>query len=207
MGPGGDCTRCGRLVAYRQKMRREIPDGHNAPVSAFGELDAKLLVVGLAPGRLGANRSGRPFTGDYAGDLLYSSLLGVGLAQGHYRAVPDDGLELKATRITNAVRCLPPGNQPTTQEIATCNGFLAAEIAAMGKLKVVLALGLIAHKAVLRALGLKQSFCPFLHGAQHRLPGGPILADSYHCSRYNTNTGRLTEAMFLAVLEGIVDEL
>lgn len=203
MEPGGGCALCPRLAAYRLRMREEIPDGHNAPVPAFGSLQAGLLIVGLAPGRMGANRTGRPFTGDYAGDLLYPSLLRVGLAEGSYDSRPDDGLTLKATRITNAVRCLPPENKPTTQEIATCNAYLAEEMAAMPRLKAVLALGLIAHKAVLRARGLKQSHCPFTHGELHQLPDGLLLADSYHCSRYNTNTGRLTEAMFLSVLEAV----
>ncbi len=207
MEPGGGCALCPRLAAYRGRMREEIPGGHNAPVPAFGPLEASLLIVGLAPGRMGANRTGRPFTGDYAGDLLYPSLLRVGLAEGSYDSRPDDGLTLKATRITNAVRCLPPENKPTTEEIATCNAYLAAEMAAMPRLKAVLALGLIAHKAVLRARGLKQSHCPFTHGELHRLPDGLLLADSYHCSRYNTNTGRLTEAMFLAVLEALAEQL
>ncbi len=203
MEPGGGCSLCPRLAAYRQRVRQEIPEGHNAPVPAFGRLDARLLIVGLAPGRMGANRTGRPFTGDYAGDLLYPSLVSVGLARGRYDSRPDDGLELLETRITNAVRCLPPENKPSTPEIATCNAFLADELRAMPRLKAVLALGLIAHKAVLRARGLKQSHCSFGHGAFHVLPDGLLLADSYHCSRYNTNTGRLTEAMFLSVLEAV----
>lgn len=199
--PQGGCVLCPRLATYRVEIRKEIPGGHNDPVPAFGDLLSGLLIVGLAPGRMGANRTGRPFTGDYAGDLLYPSLLQVGLAEGSYDSRPDDGLRLCDTRITNAVRCLPPENKPTTQEIATCNPFLTQEIAAMPRLKVVLALGLIAHKAVLRSQGLRQSHCPFKHGALHNLPSGLKLANSYHCSRYNTNTGRLTEAMFLAVLE------
>lgn len=203
MEPTGGCALCSRLAAYRTRIRQEIPEGHNDPVPAFGDLSSRLLIVGLAPGRMGANRTGRPFTGDYAGDLLYPSLLKVGLAEGQYDSRPDDGLQLRDTRITNAVRCLPPENKPTTQEIATCNPFLTQEIAAMPRLKVVLALGLIAHKAVLRAQDLRQSHCPFTHGALHPLPSGLVLANSYHCSRYNTNTGRLTEAMFLAVLEGV----
>ncbi len=203
MEPEGSCAFCPRLSAYRIEVRKDIPGGHNKPVPAFGDLSSRLLIVGLAPGRMGANRTGRPFTGDYAGDLLYPSLLKVGLAKGSYDSRPDDGLRLSDTRITNAVRCLPPENKPTTQEIATCNPFLAQEIAAMQGLKVVLALGLIAHKAVLRSQDLRQSHCPFKHGALHALPSGLMLANSYHCSRYNTNTGRLTEAMFLSVLETV----
>ncbi len=201
--PTSACPLCPRLAAYRLDIRDQIPGGHNAPVQAFGDLSARLLIVGLAPGRMGANRTGRPFTGDYAGDLLYPSLLKLGLAQGTFDRRLDDGLELKATRITNAVRCLPPENKPSTAEIATCNPFLTQEIEAMPRLKVVLSLGLIAHKAVLRAQGLRQNHCPFRHGALHSLPSGLLLADSYHCSRYNTNTGRLTETMFLAVLEHV----
>ncbi len=207
MEPSGGCALCPRLAAYRNQVREEIPGGHNDPVPAFGDLASGLLIVGLAPGRMGANRTGRPFTGDYAGDLLYPSLLKIGLAKGRYDARPDDGLQLIDTRITNAVRCLPPENKPTTVEIATCNPFLTQEIAAMEGLKVVLALGLIAHKAVLRAQGLKQSHCPFKHGALHALPGGLLLANSYHCSRYNTNTGRLTEEMFLSVLTAVKQAL
>ena len=164
-------------------------------------MDARLLVVGLAPGMRGANRTGRPFTGDGAGNLLYPALLATGFARGSYEARPDDGLELRDCRITNGVRCVPPENKPTTAEIRTCNGFLAEEIAALPRLGAILALGGIAHGAVLTALGQRKSAFAFGHGALHALPGGLLLADSYHCSRLNTNTGRLTEAMFLAVLE------
>ena len=201
MAPGRDCPLCPRLAAFRQANREREPDWHNAPVETFGPLDARLLVVGLAPGMRGANRTGRPFTGDGAGNLLYPALLATGFARGSYGARPDDGLELLACRITNGVRCVPPGNKPTTAEIRTCNPFLAGEIAALPRLGAILALGGIAHGAVLTALGQRKAAFAFGHGAMHVLPGGLLLADSYHCSRLNTNTGRLTEAMFLAVLE------
>ena len=201
MLPGPDCPLCPRLVAFREANREREPDWHNAPVPTFGPMDARLLVVGLAPGMRGANRTGRPFTGDGAGNLLYPALLATGFARGSYEARPDDGLELRDCRITNGVRCVPPENKPTTAEIRTCNGFLAEEIAALPRLGAILALGGIAHGAVLTALGQRKSAFAFGHGALHALPGGLLLADSYHCSRLNTNTGRLTEAMFLAVLE------
>jgi uracil-DNA glycosylase family 4 len=194
--PDRDCGLCPRLKDYRTANRAAHPDWHNAPVPSFGELDARLLVVGLAPGVRGANRTGRPFTGDFAGVLLYGTLPRFGLANGRYAAAPDDGIDLRSCRITNAVRCVPPGNLPSTAEIKACNPFLAAEIAAMPRLRGVLALGLVAHKAVLRAKGLRASHAVFQHGAIHELPGGLLLADSYHVSRLNTNTGRLTEAMF-----------
>ncbi|WP_114377732.1 uracil-DNA glycosylase [Elioraea thermophila] len=201
--PARDCPLCPRLASFRAENRSREPDWYNAPVPSFGPLDAPLLVVGLAPGLRGANRTGRPFTGDYAGDLLYRTLLRFGLARGTYAARPDDGLELTEARICNAVRCVPPENKPTPAEIAACNPFLTAELAAMPRLRAVLALGAIAHQAVLRARGLRASALPFSHGAQHDL-GGIVLADSYHCSRYNTNTGRLTEAMFAAVVERLL---
>lgn len=185
----------------RRDNRHAEPDWHNGPVPAFGSLEARLLVVGLAPGLRGANRTGRPFTGDYAGDLLYATLLRFGLATGRYDARRDDGLVLVGARITNAVRCVPPENKPQPAEIAACNGFLAAEIAAMPRLACILALGQIAHGAVLAALHAKKSSYPFAHGAVHRLPRPYGLVDSYHCSRYNTNTGRLTPAMFEAAVE------
>ncbi len=187
---------CPRLEQYRAANRAAHPDWHNAPVPSFGTKDARLLVVGLAPGVRGANRTGRPFTGDFAGVLLYQTLIGLGLAEGVYGASPEDGLRLKSCRVTNAVRCVPPGNLPMTPEIATCNTFLTAEIAAMPALRGILALGLVAHKAVLRAKGLKGSHAVFRHGAVHALPDGSVLGDSYHVSRLNTNTGRLTVAMF-----------
>jgi uracil-DNA glycosylase family 4 len=172
-------------------------------VPGFGPHDARLLVLGLAPGLRGANRTGRPFTGDWAGDLLYATLLKFGLARGTYAADPNDGLELVGTRIVNAVRCVPPGNKPLPAEIATCNGFLKAELAAMKRLRVIVALGRIAHDAALRAKGLRPSRHAFGHGAQHHLPDGTMLADSYHCSRYNTNTNRLTTPMFEAVFQAL----
>jgi uracil-DNA glycosylase family 4 len=202
--PDPDCPLCPRLAAFREQNRAEAPDWHNAPVPSFGGTDAHLLVVGLAPGRKGANRTGRPFTGDYAGDLLYATLLKYGLAEGTYDADPADGLLLKGVRISNAVRCVPPENRPTPLETATCRRFLATEIAALPKLRAILALGSIAHSSVLAALGEKQVKFPFSHGALHRLGAGLILADSYHCSRLNTNTGRLTEAMFHKVFEAVL---
>ena len=178
---------------------KPFPDWHNAPVASFGDSQARLLIVGLAPGLKGANRTGRPFTGDYAGDLLYATLLKHDLAAGTYRADPDDGLELCGCLITNAVRCVPPANKPTPAEMRTCNPFLAAQIAALPRLQAILALGRIAHDATLDALGARRSAHPFKHGACHQV-GSLRLFDSYHCSRYNTNTNRLTTAMFEAVL-------
>ena len=198
--PEADCRLCPRLAGYRDANRTASPDWFNAPVPSFGSLDARLLVVGLAPGVRGANRTGRPFTGDFAGTLLYQTLLKAGLAHGQYGADPADGLTLADCRVTNAVRCVPPGNLPVPREIATCNPFLAAEMAAMPRLSGVLALGLVAHGAVLRARGLRASHVRFAHGAMHALPGSLWLADSYHVSRLNTNTGRLTAAMFEAVV-------
>jgi uracil-DNA glycosylase len=205
--PECNCALCPRLVAYRAANRAEHPGWHNAPVPSFGSLDARLLVVGLAPGVRGANRTGRPFTGDFAGILLYRTLLRFDLAAGTYQAAPTDGLRMLDCRITNGVRCVPPGNLPSPAELATCNQFLAAELSAMPHLKVVLALGGVAHAAVLRARGLKPSHVAFTHGAMHALPGGLLLADSYHVSRLNTNTGRLTEAMFVSVIEELRQHL
>ena len=196
-----DCALCPRLVAFRGVNRAAEPDWFNAPVPSFGNPDARLLVVGLAPGLRGANRTGRPFTGDYAGDLLYATLLKFGFAQGTYKADPQDGLQLPGAMISNAVRCVPPENKPTPLEIKTCRPFLAAKIGTLAKLKVIVALGRIAHDSTLAALGVKLAAAPFGHGAMHHLAGGITLIDSYHCSRYNTNTGRLTEAMFEAVFE------
>ena len=201
--PDRDCPLCPRLVAFRRANREREPEWHNAPVPSFGPADARLLVVGLAPGMRGANRTGRPFTGDGAGNLLYPALLATGFARGTYDARPDDGVELVGCRITNGVRCVPPENKPTTVEIRTCNTFLAEELASLPRLGAILALGGIAHGAVLTALGHRKSAFAFAHGAMHALPGGLLLADSYHCSRLNTNTGRLTEAMFHAVLTEI----
>jgi uracil-DNA glycosylase len=202
--PDRDCGLCPRLKDYRAANRAAHPDWHNAPVESFGKLDARVLVVGLAPGVRGANRTGRPFTGDFAGVLLYRTLPLFGLASGEYGATPDDGLQPLSCRITNAVRCVPPGNLPSTAEINACNRFLAAELSAMPNLRAVLALGLVAHKAVLRAKGLKASHATFRHGAIHELPDGLLLTDSYHVSRLNTNTGRLTEAMFHDAVAAIV---
>jgi uracil-DNA glycosylase family 4 len=199
--PGRDCPLCPRLHDFLQGQRKDHPDWHNAPVPSFGPADAKLLIVGLAPGLRGANRTGRPFTGDYAGKLLYPTLLKFGLAKGAFLETPDDGLTLLNTRITNAVRCVPPQNKPETAEIKTCNSFLATELAAMPKLRAILALGGIGHFAVLAALGLKRKPYPFGHAAMHQLPNGLTLANSYHCSRLNTNTGRLTTAMFEDVVK------
>ncbi|MBU6235447.1 MAG: uracil-DNA glycosylase [Alphaproteobacteria bacterium] len=198
--PDHNCPFCPRLVGYRTDNRAAFPDKHNGPVPSFGPLDARLLVVGLAPGLRGANFTGRPFTGDWAGDLLYGTFLKVGLATGQYLERPDDGLALVGCRITNAVRCVPPENKPLPEEAAACQPFLKAELAGLPNLKVLLAQGKIAHDAVLRAMGLKLSAYPFIHGREHKLPNGLTLVDTYHCSRYNTNTGRLTEAMFEAVV-------
>jgi uracil-DNA glycosylase family 4 len=205
--PDRDCPLCPRLVAYRQANRGANPDWFNAPVPSFGPKDARMLIVGLAPGVRGANRTGRPFTGDFAGTLLYQTLLHVGLARGEYRADPHDGLTLVDCRIANAVRCVPPANLPKPVEIGACNPFLAAEMAEMARLSCVLALGGVAHRAVLRARGLRASHVAFQHGVIHALPGGLLLADSYHVSRLNTNTGRLTEAMFRTVVQNLMARL
>ena len=201
--PGRDCALCPRLAAFRGANRAAEPGWFNAPVPSFGRLDARLLVVGLAPGLKGANRTGRPFTGDYAGDLLYDTLLRFGFAKGTYAQRADDSLTLVDCRITNAVRCVPPENKPTGAEATACRRFLRDEIAAMPKLRCVLALGAVAHNAVLAALGQRVSAFRFAHGALHKIADGPLLADSYHCSRYNTNTGRLTETMFRTVFASV----
>ncbi|MGH7087676.1 MAG: uracil-DNA glycosylase [Stellaceae bacterium] len=200
--PARDCPLCPRLATFRADARKAHPDWHNAPVPSYGPIEARLLIIGLAPGLRGANRTGRPFTGDYAGDLLYRTLAKFGLAQGTYAARADDGLRLIDCRITNAVRCVPPENRPEPAEIGACRPFLAAEIAAMPKLRAILALGAIAHGATLKALGERRR--PFAHGALHALNDGITLADSYHCSRLNTNTGRLTETMFEAVVASLI---
>ena len=196
--PGRDCPRCPRLAAFRKTWRAKEPTWFNAPVPSFGPIDARLLIVGLAPGLQGANRTGRPFTGDYAGVLLYDTLVKFGFARGDYGAHPDDGLELVDCRITNAVRCVPPENKPTLVEIRTCRKFLQGEIAAMPNLKAVVALGKVAHDSALIAFGGRASRCKFAHGAKHAL-ANVALFDSYHCSRYNTNTGTLTPKMFRSV--------
>ena len=201
-GPDHDCTLCPRLVAFREDLRAKEPDWHNAPVPSFGALDARLLILGLAPGMKDANRTGRPFTGDYAGDTLYDTLLRFGFAEGAYQRAPDDSLTLHDCRIANAVRCLPPANKPTPLEARTCGPFLVDEVQAMPNLQIILALGRVAHDAVLRLLGEKLSAHPFGHGAMHQI-GALTIADSYHCSRYNTNTGRLTTDMFDAVFTEI----
>jgi uracil-DNA glycosylase family 4 len=191
------------LQAYRLENRAKEPGWHNAPVPSFGALDARLLVVGLAPGVRGANRTGRPFTGDYAGHLLYTTLLKFGFATGRYGETADDGLQLVNCRITNAVRCVPPQNLPTPLEDKTCNQFLTAEIGAMPNLRAILTLGTVAHLMSLRALGVKPAGFKFAHGAVHE-PGGKImLANSYHVSRYNTSTKRLNNEMFEAVVARI----
>jgi uracil-DNA glycosylase family 4 len=205
--PGHDCPLCPRLVAYRLANRAAWPDWHNGPVPCWGPREAPILVAGLAPGVRGANRTGRPFTGDHAGKLLYATLLKYGLARGEYREDPADGMELLGVRIANAVRCVPPANLPTPAEITTCNRFLVAERAAMPNLRVVLALGLVAHNALLKSHRIPAARHRFAHGALHELPDGTLLADSYHVSRYNTNTGRLTTPMFEAVVAEILRRL
>lgn len=194
-----DCALCPRLVALREQLRVENPGWWNAPVPAFGDPNAWLAIVGLAPGKHGANRTGRPFTGDYAGELLYATLLKFGLAKGQYRADPHDGLELNGAIILNAVKCLPPANKPEPREIATCRHYFEAALAAMPKVRVLVALGQIAHVAAARALGLPPS--SFGHGVENAAPDQRILLSSYHCSRYNQNTGRLNREMFENVFE------
>ena len=196
-----DCPRCPRLVTFRDDTRALRPDWWNAPVPGFGDPDAWLAISGLAPGMQGANRTGRPFTGDWAGLLLFDTLARFGFTTGTYDARSDDGLGLKGAFITNAVRCVPPQNKPTPAEIHTCRPFLVDRLQTLPNLRVVIALGQIAHQSTVKALGGKLPKHPFGHGNVHRLHTGPILIDSYHCSRYNTNTGRLTPAMFEAVFE------
>ncbi|MCC0012988.1 MAG: uracil-DNA glycosylase [Rhodobiaceae bacterium] len=200
--PKRDCAICPRLAEFRFENEQEYPDFFNAPVPSFGAASAKLLIVGLAPGLKGANRTGRPFTGDYAGDLLYETLLNTGFATGTYDKRPDDGLRLVDCRIANAVRCVPPQNKPTPQEAANCRPFLAATFAEMKRLTAVLALGRIAHEAVLRTCDVPLKSAPFAHGAHHKI-GHITLFDSFHCSRYNTQTRRLTPEMFDSVLTSI----
>jgi len=208
--PTHDCPLCPRLAEFRTQNAAKFPDFHNGPVPSFGSPDARLLIVGLAPGLKGANRTARPFTGDYAGDLLYPTLEKFGFSKGEFKASLDDGLELIDCRITNAVRCVPPQNKPVGAEVVACRPFFAAEIAAMPKLEVVLALGGLAHKAILATLGYKQSALKFIHAASYEVANGErniMLANSYHCSRYNTNTGRLTSEMFEDVFTLIRDHL
>jgi uracil-DNA glycosylase family 4 len=200
--PGRDCALCPRLAAFRTEWREREPGWFNAPVASFGPKSAQLLIVGLAPGLQGANRTGRPFTGDYAGDLLFPTLMEFGFARGRFESRVDDSLELIGTRITNAVRCVPPENKPTPAEISTCRTFLEATIAEMTELKAIVALGRIGHDAVVSALGRKKSAVKFGHGLRSDI-GAIALFDSYHCSRYNTNTGVLTPDMFRAVFTAV----
>jgi uracil-DNA glycosylase family 4 len=205
--PAHDCALCPRLVAYREANRAAHPDWFNAPVPSFGPIDARFLIVGMAPGVKGANRTGRPFTGDHAGLLLYGTLAKLGFSTGTYAADANDGLELQNCRIVNAVRCVPPANLPEPAETRTCNRFLAAELQTLENVQIVLALGVLAHAAVLRACGVAPSRVRFQHGAVHVLPDGLLLADSYHVSRYNTSTRRLTTEMFEAVMLDIAARL
>ncbi|MDX1481162.1 MAG: uracil-DNA glycosylase [Woeseiaceae bacterium] len=193
-----DCRRCDRLAGFLDRVKEEHPDYYCRPVPPFGDPAARLLIVGLAPGKHGANATGRPFTGDYAGVLLYRTLHDFGFASAAASVAPDDGLELLDCRITNAVKCLPPDNKPVGAEINECNAYLQAELATLSSGSVILALGGIAHRAVIKALGRRQAAHPFAHAAEHDLPALTLL-DSYHCSRYNTNTGRLTADMFADV--------
>lgn len=206
-GPPADCPLCPRLAGYRAENRAAEPDWHNAPVPSFGDPTARLLVVGLAPGRGGANRTGRPFTGDFAGDVLYDALARHGFARGTYRAAIDDGFELVDCRVTNAVRCVPPANKPVGAEVVACRAFLKPELCTPPAPDALLCLGRIAHEAALRALDRRPSRHPFRHGGVMRLEGGPTVISSYHTSRYNLNTGRLTPTMFDAVVALARDEL
>ncbi len=196
-----DCALCPRLVDFREEIRAEYPDWWNAPVPAWGDPAAWLALIGLAPGKHGAHRTGRPFTGDYAGDLLFATLDKFGLSEGTYDARPDDGLTLTGAIIVNSVKCLPPQNKPLPAEINNCRRFLTAQVEELAKVRVFIALGKIAHDSFIRSFGGKLADYKFGHGAEHALPDGRTLIDSYHCSRYNTNTGRLTEAMFEGVFE------
>ena len=205
--PDRDCPLCPRLAAFRTDNRKREPDWFNAPVPNFGPASARLLIVGLAPGLKGANRTGRPFTGDFAGDLLYNTLIEFGFAKGRFEARIDDSLELVDARIINAVRCVPPENKPLPAEIRTCNQFLAAGFEEMSKLSAIVALGRIAHDAVLIAFGARRSKFAFAHGAKHPLNDRLTLFDSYHCSRYNTNTGVLTPDMFRSVFRQVRSHL
>jgi uracil-DNA glycosylase len=202
MEPGHDCPRCPRLVAFRADWRRQEPRWFNAPVPSFGPIEARLAIIGLAPGLRGANRTGRPFTGDYAGDLLYATLKEFGFAKGDYAARPDDGLELTDCRIVNAVRCVPPENKPTPAEIANCREFLVPAIDEMKNLRAIVALGRVAHETVVRARAARRADHPFAHGGVRAI-GEYTLFDSYHCSRYNTNTGVLTPRMFRDVFANV----
>lgn len=200
--PGPNCPLCPRLKDYRDANRTQHPHWFNAPVSSFGPIDAQLLIIGLAPGLQGANRTGRPFTGDFAGDLLYGTLIEFGFARGSYEARPDDGLMLADCRISNAVRCVPPQNKPLPAEIKTCRTFMKAAIDEMPRLRAIVMLGRVAHDSTLKTLNIRAPDAPFAHGAQHQV-GTIRLFDSYHCSRYNTNTRRLTPEMFKAVFTSV----
>lgn len=202
-----DCRRCPRLATFLDDVKAEHPGYFCRPVAPFGPLDARVVIVGLAPGMHGANASGRPFTGDYAGVLLYATLHAYGFATRPVSQHVGDGLELVDCRITNAVKCLPPGNKPLPLEVKACNPYLVADLAAAPEGAAFVALGRIAHDATLRALGLRNAGHPFAHGARHALPAGRALFDSYHCSRYNTNTGRLTTTMFHAVFDAVAAHL
>ncbi len=203
--PPRDCPLCPRLVAYRHACREEFPAWWNGPVRAFGDAQAHIAIIGLAPGKHGANRTGRPFTGDYAGDLLFATLEKFGLSEGKYESRVDDGLTLRDVIILNAVKCLPPQNKPTPEEIRTCRPFLAQGVAALPNARIFIALGQIAHQSAVKVLGGRLPKARFGHLAEHRMPDGRILIDSYHCSRYNTNTGRLTAEMFEAVFARAVE--
>ena len=195
--PADNCSKCPRLVDFRTQNKIKFPQYHNGPVESFGSLDAKILIVGLAPGLNGANQTNRPFTNDYAGDILYPALKKFGFANGNYGHIKNDGFELLNVRVSNAVRCVPPQNKVTADEITACRPFLQAEIAAMPNLKLILSLGAVSHGAVLQALGYKKSAFKFAHGAEHHLPHHNLtLVDSYHTSRYNINTNVLTAEMF-----------
>lgn len=196
------CPLCPRLVAYREENRRKEPSWFNDPAPSFGDENARLLIVGLAPGRTGANRTGRPFTGDYAGVLLYDTLKAMGFARGQYQARPDDGFELIDCMVTNAVRCAPPGNKPLPVEEATCRPFLLARLAALPRLRAIVTLGDVSRRNVLKALGQRGSAAPAGHGVEFDA-GGYRLFNSYHCSRLNTNTGRLTPQMFADVFASV----
>jgi uracil-DNA glycosylase family 4 len=204
--PEHDCPLCPRLAAFRATNRAQKPEWFNAPVPSFGDQNARLAIVGLAPGLQGANRTGRPFTGDYAGDLLYATLLEYGFAKGVYQARPDDGMTLVDCRIVNGVRCVPPQNKPLPAEIANCRPFLIATIESMPKLKALVLLGRIAHETTVKTLGIRAVTAPFSHGAVHEA-GRLRLYDSYHCSRYNTNTRVLTPEMFRSVFARVRADL
>jgi uracil-DNA glycosylase family 4 len=206
--PNKNCNLCQRLCSFRAENQLKFPTYHNAPVESFGSLDAEILVVGLAPGLNGANQTGRPFTNDYAGNILYPALKEKNLAKGSYQKRKDDGFELLNVRITNAVRCVPPQNKPLPEEEKNCRQFLSKEIAAMPNLKVILCLGAISHKNVLHALGIKQSSAKFTHGAIYTLPERHLsIIDSYHTSRYNINTGVLTYQMFCQIIDSVKGQI